>query len=75
MIVPLIKEKSINIKNVEAKNYMQRYTFTHSGECAVIDIYYNGKNNFTKCAPVNNLCTSDSLLSEILTIITLGFNA
>ena len=74
-LTPLVSERGIKINNVESMDWKQRYTFTQSGECAVIDIFYNGKNQFTKYAPVNNSCTSDALVSEIQTVITEGLSS
>lgn len=74
-LAPLVSERGIKINNVESMDWKQRYTFIQSGECAVIDIFYNGKNQFTKYAPVNNFCTSDTLVSEIQTVITEGLNS
>ncbi|MBE0448650.1 MAG: AAA family ATPase [Actinobacteria bacterium] len=74
-LTPLVSERGIKINNVESMDWKQRYTFTQSGECAVIDIFYNGKNQFTKYAPVNNFCTSDTLVSEIQTVITQGLSS
>lgn len=74
-LTPLVSERGIKINNVESMDWKQRYTFTQSEECAVIDIFYNGKNQFTKYAPVNNFCTSDTLVSEIQTVITEGLSS
>lgn len=74
-IYPLVSERGIKINNVEPMDWKQRYTFTQSGECAVFDIFYNGKNQFTKYAPVNNSCTSDTLVYEIQTVITEGLSS
>ena len=70
-----MSERGIKINNVESMDWKQRYTFIQSGECAVIDIFYNGKNQFTKYSPVNNFCTSDTLVSEIQTVITEGLSS
>lgn len=68
-LLPLVSQRGIKINNVESMDWKQRYTFIQSGECAVIDIFYNGKNQFTKCAHVNNSCTSDTLVSEMMNVI------
>jgi len=72
---PLISERGITINNVKSMDWKQRYTFTQCGECAVFDIFYNGKNQFTKYAPVKNFCTSDTLVSEVQIIITEGLSS
>jgi ATP-dependent exoDNAse (exonuclease V) alpha subunit len=72
---PLVEHKGITIINVESMDWKQRYSFIQSGESAVFDIFYNGKNRFTKCAPVKNACSSNSLCTEILAILTEGLNS
>ncbi|SMG66587.1 [weak similarity to] ATP-dependent exoDNAse (exonuclease V), alpha subunit-helicase superfamily I member [methanotrophic bacterial endosymbiont of Bathymodiolus sp.] len=72
---PLTDQRGITINNVESMDWKQRYTFTQSGESAVFDVFYNGKNQFTKYAPVKNACTSNSLSSDIQTILTEGLSS
>ena len=72
---PLTDQRGITINNVEPMDWKQRYTFTQSGESAVFDVFYNGKNQFTKYAPVKNACTSNSLSSDIQTILTEGLSS
>ena len=69
-LCPIIEEKGITIRSVEQLDWSQRYTFDHSGERAVIDIFYNGKKRFTKCSPVKNACTSNSFSNTIMSLIT-----
>jgi len=69
-LCPVVHEKGIIIQNVEQLDWSQRYTFDHSGERAVVDIFYNGKHRFTKCSPVKNACTSDTFSNIIMSIIT-----
>jgi len=71
----LAEQKGITINNVESMDWKQRYSFIQSGESAVFDIFYNGKNKFTKCAPVKNACSSKSLSSEIQAILTEGLSS
>ncbi|SVE17594.1 uncharacterized protein METZ01_LOCUS470448 [marine metagenome] len=71
---PLVEQKEIRIVNVESFEYRQRYTFSRSGENAVFDIIFNGKKQFTKYAPVKNLCTSNSFSTDIQTILTKGLS-
>ena len=66
---PLVRNRDIKITKVESMDWKQRYTFNQSEEYAVIDIFYNGKNQFTKYAPVTNACSSDMLVDKIQTII------
>jgi len=71
---PLADKKGIIINNVESMDWKQRYTFIQSGESAVFDIFYNGKNKFTKCAPVRNACSSSTLSTEVQTLLTEGLS-
>lgn len=71
----LAEQKGITINNVESMDWKQRYSFIQSGESAVFDIFYNGKNKFTKCAPVKNACSSKSLSAEIQAILTEGLSS
>ena len=70
----LINQRGITINNVESMDWKQRYTFTQSDESAVFDIFYNGKNQFTKYASVRNACTSGALSSDIQRILTEGLS-
>lgn len=69
-----MSERNIKINKVESMDWRQRYTFIRSGESVVVDIFYNGKNKFTKYMPVKNASISDILISEINTVITEGLN-
>jgi hypothetical protein len=71
----LAEQKGITINNVESMDWKQRYTFIRSGESAVFDIFYNGKNQFTKCAPVRNACSSNSLSADVQAILTEGLSS
>jgi ATP-dependent exoDNAse (exonuclease V) alpha subunit len=71
---PLAEQKGITIANVESLTWVQRYTFIRSGNNAVFDVFYNGKKQFTKYAPVRNLCTSKPLFDDIQIILTEGLS-
>lgn len=71
-LVPLAKSKDILIVNVEAMDWKQRYTFVQHGDSAVFDIFYNGKKQFRKSAPVSSACSSNSLISEVQLLLTEG---
>jgi len=71
---PLVEQKGITINNVESMDWKQRYTFIKLGECVVFDVFYNGKNKFTKCGPVGNGRTSKPLLADIQALLTEGLN-
>ncbi len=72
---PLAEKKGMVINNVESMDWKQRYTFIQSGESAVFDIFYNGKNQFTKCAPVRNACSSSILSTDVQALLTKELSA
>ena len=71
---PLVEKKGITIANVESLDWAQRYTFIRSGKNAVFDVFFNGKKQFTKYAPVKNLCTSKPLSDDIQKVLTEGLS-
>ena len=70
----LVEKKGIIINNVESMDWKQRYTFIQSGESAVFDIFYNGKNQFTKCARIRNACSSSILSADVQALLTEGLS-
>jgi hypothetical protein len=68
----LCESHGITISNVEALQNAQRYSFSKSGDVATVDIYYTGKNRFSKCIALRNSCSSPVLLDELMTIINSG---
>jgi hypothetical protein len=68
----LCESHGITISNVEALQNAQRYSFSKSGDVATVDIYYTGKNRFSKCIALRNACSSPVLLDELMTIINSG---
>ncbi|KAB2825912.1 ATP-dependent DNA helicase [Aliivibrio finisterrensis] len=58
----------IDIASIDQKPWNQRYAFSHSSEAAVVDFYYNGKQQFTKVIPMPQLSGSKALLSKIIEI-------
>jgi ATP-dependent exoDNAse (exonuclease V) alpha subunit len=70
----LTEQKGITIKNVESMDWKQRYTFIQSDDIAVFDVFYNGKNQFSKYAPVRNECSSSSLSADVQWILTEGLS-
>ena len=73
-LYPLTEQKGIVINNVESMSWKQRYTFVQSGESAVFDIFYNGKNQFTKCSSVRNACSSNTLSADVQAMLTEGLS-
>lgn len=71
-LLPLAQKKGILIANVEAMDWKQRYTFVQNKDSVVFDIFYNGKKQFTKSAPVSSSCSSNSLISKVQLLLTVG---
>jgi len=56
---------SVTISEVRARDYAQRYCFQKEGNNAVIDIFYNGKNQFTKIDAKKSLSNSLELVHDV----------
>ena len=54
--------------------WSQRYTFSRGGDAAVVDVFYDGRDRFTKCMPINmggrQGVPAGTLLPEVLEILT-----
>jgi len=74
MLSDACKVEHIDIVDLQAGHYHQRYSFSQAGESAIFDIHYNGKKQFTKYASVANSCTSQVLKNQISRIITDGLS-
>lgn len=74
-VVNLVGERGIKIQNVVEQQWSQRYTFTADREVAVYDVYYNGKNQFTKCQPLITACSPGSLVGDVGLLLTEGLSA
>ena len=67
-------DSDIVITNVKELQNSQRYWFQKQTDTAVMDIYYNKKQQITNCTPLNNLSSSKSLMNEALAMITGGLD-
>lgn len=67
-----IEGSSVKISGVDEQQYCQRYKFHDETGMAVVDIYYNRKQQFTRCNPVKSLCTSKPLAAQMIQVITKG---
>ena len=74
-LASLAKEHDIIINNVEKMEWSQRYTFLRANESTIFDIYYNGKNQFKKCAPVGKARAVSSLIVDVEKMLTEGMSA
>jgi hypothetical protein len=71
----LCTDVGIAIRNVAEQQWSLRYTFTRGGEVAVYDVWYNGRSQFTNCAPVVTACSPGALVSDIGLLLTQGMRA
>jgi len=71
-LVSICETQNIRISDVDTEQFFQRYTFSKSNDIAVFNIYYNGKNQFTKCMAQYNISTSKSLVNELTEAISGG---
>ena len=67
-------EREIAIQNVTQQQWCQRYTFTKDSQIAVYDVFYNGKHQFKKCAPVITACSPGTLIGEVGVLLTEGMS-
>ena len=64
----------ISIPEVRARSFAQRYCFQKFNEIAVVDIYYNGKSQFTKFMGQKNLSSSLEFLDTVENLIEEALN-
>lgn len=73
-LILMIAGRGINIAALDERQWCQRYTFARGGEIAVVDIFYDGKNRFTKCMPPRLAAFGGAppppLLPEIMELVT-----
>lgn len=73
-LLQVTSDNNIQISSVTEQQWSQRYEFCDRTGLAVIDIYYNGKKQFTRCNPVKSLCSSKELTKRALELITTGLD-
>lgn len=71
-VLSLCSASSITVQNVAEQQWSQRYSFAKDGVVAVYDVWYNGKDRFTKCQPVITACSPDPLTGEVGQLLTEG---
>lgn len=71
-VVSLCAESGITLQKVAELQWCQRYSFARDGTVAVYDIWYNGKDQFTRCQPVVTACSPGTLAAEVGQLITTG---
>lgn len=62
----------INVQKVVEQQWCQRYSFARGSEVAVYDVWYNGKDQFTKCQPVITACSPGALVGAVEQLLTQG---
>jgi hypothetical protein len=70
----LVTDLGARVDSVHEQAWSLRYCFTRSEERAVVDVYYNGREQLTKFATVWPLSTSRTLVSEIESVLAKGFD-
>lgn len=70
----LMMDLGVKIDSVREYAWSLRYCFTRAGERAVVDVYYNGREQMKRFAPVWPLSTSKALVAEIESILSKGFD-
>lgn len=72
MVLRLCDATGITVQKVVEQQWCQRYSFARGSEVAVYDVWYNGKDQFTKCQPVITACSPGALAGEIGQLLTQG---
>ena len=61
----------INIKEIQHKQYKERYFFVRNNESAVIDFEYNSNGFYGRVVPIQNITNSRILLSDIYSTLNI----
>ena len=67
-----LSEAGIAIHEAAPQQYSLRYRLGRGDDSVAMLIYYNSKNQFTKCNPLHNQCTSPQLMDEVFSIFQEG---
>lgn len=71
-ILGLCGASGITVQNVVEQQWSQRYSFVKDSAVAVYDVWYNGKDQFTKCQPVVTACSPGPLVGAVGQLLTEG---
>ena len=74
-VTELCVEASIVIRTVMEQQWSLRYTFTRGGEVAVYDVWYNGRGQIGRCAPLVTACSPGTLVGDVGVLLTQGMRA
>ena len=72
MVLSLCGDSGIGVQKVVEQLWAQRYYFSRDSEVAVYDVWYNGRDQFTKCQPLITACSPGALAGEIGLLLTKG---
>lgn len=73
-LVPSVSVKGIMIQNVIRQQWNLRYKFVRGNEVAVYDIYFDGKQRFTKCQALITACSPGQLIDDVGEMLTQGLS-
>lgn len=71
-VLDLCSARGITVQNVVEQQWSQRYSFAKDYAVAVYDVFYNGKDQFTKCQPVVTACSPGPLAGAVSQLLTEG---
>ena len=71
-VLGLCGASGITVQNVVEQQWSQRYSFAKDGAVAVYDVWYNGRDQFTKCQPVVTACSPGPLAGAVGQLLTEG---
>jgi len=74
-VLGLCAGSGITLQKVVELQWCQRYSLARDGAVAVYDIWYNGKDQFTKCQPVVAACSPGTLAAEVGQLLMAGMQA
>jgi hypothetical protein len=74
-VLGLCGANGITVRNVVEQQWFQRYSFAKDNAVAVYDVYYNAKDQFTKCQPVATACSPGPLVGAVGQLLTGGMQA
>lgn len=71
-VLGLCDSHGITVQKVVEQQWCQRYSFAKDGAVAVYDVWYNGRDQFTKCQPLITACSPSPLVGTIGQLLTEG---
>lgn len=71
-VLGLCGASGITVQNVVEQHWYLRYSFAKDGAVAVYDVFYNGRDQLTKCQPVITACSPGPLAGAVGQLLTEG---